>query len=77
MGDLTIHGVESVKVETVTRNDWDFTVVKIHVASDASTGVTDFTVNLFGKPGLSVESDEPRLPFESSVVDISEKENAA
>ena len=77
MGDLTIHGVESVKVETVTRDDWNFTVVKIHVVSDSSTGVTAFTVNLFGKPGLSIDSDEPMLPFESSVVDIKEKENAA
>tara|TARA_R100001086_G_C11631234_1_gene201713 strand:+ start:95 stop:328 length:234 start_codon:yes stop_codon:yes gene_type:complete len=77
MSELTLHGVESIKVETVARDDWNFTVVKIHVVSDASTGVTDFTVNLFGKPGLSIDSDEPELPFESSVVDIRDKENAA
>ena len=48
MSELTLHGVESIKVETVARDDWNFTVVKIHVVSDSSTGVTDFTVNLFG-----------------------------
>ena len=77
MSELTLHGVESIKVETVARDDWNFTVVKIHVVSDSSTGVTDFTVNLFGKPGLSIDSFELMLPFESSVVDIKERENAA
>ena len=77
MSELTLHGVESIKVETVARDDWNFTVVKIHVVSDSSSAVADFTVNLFGKPGLSIDSYEPMLPFESSVVDIKEKENAA
>jgi hypothetical protein len=76
MSDLTIHGVESIKVETSDRDDW-YSVVKILVRSDSSSAVADFTVNLFGKPGLSIESHEPRLPFERSVVDIKEKENAA
>ena len=77
MSELTLHGVESIKVETVARDDWNFTVVKIHVVSDSSSAVADFTVNLFGKPGLSIESDEPLFPSESSVIDIKEKENAA
>ena len=76
MSDLTIHGVTSIKVETTTKEDW-FTVLKILVKGDSFDGPSSFTVNLFGKPGLSIDSDEPELPLESSVIDIREKENVA
>ena len=76
MSDLTIHGVASIKVETSDRDDW-YSVVKILVRSDSSSGVANFTVNLFGRPGLAIDSDEPAFPSESSVIDIKERENAA
>jgi len=76
MGDLTLHRVTSIKIEKTDKDDW-YSLVKVRVEMESSYGSSNFEVNLFGDPGLSVETDVVQIFKGDDAIEIKEEVNAA
>jgi len=76
MGDLTLHGVTSIKIKKTIKDDW-YSLIKVVIEGDSIDGPTHFSVNLFGKPDLSVETDVVQIFKGDNSIEIKEEMNAA
>ena len=76
MGDLTLHSVTSIKIKKTIKDDW-YSLIKIVIEGDSMDGPTYFSVNLFGKPDLSVETDVVQIFKGDDAIEIKEEVNAA
>ena len=76
MGDLTLHSVTSIKVEKTVQDD-SYSLIRVRIEGDSMDGPTHFSVNLFGKPGLSVETDVVQIFKGDDAIEIKEEVNAA
>ena len=76
MGDLTLHGVTSIKIKKTIKADW-YSLIKVVIEGDSLDGPTYFSVNLFGEPGLSVETDVVQIFKGDNALEIKEEMNAA
>ena len=74
MGDLTLHSVTSIKIKKTIKDDW-YSLIKVVVEGDSWDGLTHFSVNLFGKPGLSVETDVVQIFKGDNLIEIQEEVN--
>ena len=74
MGDLTLHRVTSIKIEKTDKDDW-YSLVKVRVEMESSYGSSKFEVNLFGEPGLSVETDVVQIFKGDNLIEIQEEVN--
>ena len=76
MGDLTLHGVTSIKIKKTIKDDW-YSHIKVVIEGDSIDGPTYFSVNLFEEPGLSVETDVVQIFKGDDAIEIKEEVNAA
>ncbi len=76
MGDLTLHSVTSIKIKKTIKDDW-YSLIKVVIEGDSMDGPTHFSVNLFGKPDLSVETDVVQIFKGDNSIEIKEEMNAA
>ena len=76
MGDLTLHSVTSIKIKKTIKDDW-YSLIKVVIEGDSMDGPTHFSVNIFGKPGLSVETDVVQIFKGDDAIEIKEEVNAA
>ena len=76
MGDLTLHSVTSIKIKKTIKDDW-YSLIKVVIEGDSLDGPTYFSVNLFGAPGLSVETDVVQIFKGDNAIEIKEEMNAA
>ena len=74
MGDLTLHGVTSIKIKKTIKDDW-YSLIKVVIEGDSIDGPTHFSVNLFGEPGLSVETDVVQIFKGDNLIEIQEEVN--
>ena len=74
MGDLTLHGVTSIKIKKTIKDDW-YSLIKVVIEGDSLDGPTYFSVNLFGEPGLSVETDVVQIFKGDNLIEIQEEVN--
>ena len=74
MGDLTLHSVTSIKIKKTIKDDW-YSLIKVVIEGDSIDGPTHFSVNLFGKPGLSVETDVVQIFKGDNLIEIQEEVN--
>ena len=72
MGDLTLHSVTSIKI--TIKDDW-YSLIKVVIEGDSIDGPTHFSVNLFGEPGLSVETDVVQIFKGDNLIEIQEEVN--
>ena len=76
MGDLTLHSVTSIKIKKTIKDDW-YSLIKVVIEGDSMDGPTHFSVNLFGKPDLSVETDVVQIFKGDNSIEIKEEVNGA
>jgi hypothetical protein len=76
MGDLTLHSVTSIKVEKTVQDD-SYSLIRVRIEGDSMDGPSYFTVNLFGKPSLIVETDAVQIFKGDNSIKIMEEVNAA
>ena len=76
MGDLTLHSVTSIKIKKTIKDDW-YSLIKVVIEGDSMDGPTHFSVTLFGKPDLSVETDVVKIFKGDDAIEIKEEMNAA
>ena len=76
MGDLTLHSGTSIKIKKTIKDDW-YSLIKVVIEGDSMDGPTHFSVNLFGKPDLSVETDVVQIFKGDNSIEIKEEMNAA
>ncbi len=74
MGDLTLHSVTSIKIKKTIKDDW-YSLIKVVIEGDSLDGPTHFSVNLFGKPDLSVETDVVQIFKGDNLIEIQEEVN--
>ena len=74
MGDLTLHSVTSIKIKKTIKDDW-YSLIKVVIEGDSLDGPTYFSVNLFGEPGLSVETDVVQIFKGDNLIEIQEEVN--